>query len=179
MAWNPFRKKKSEPESVDPLRLSLSDLKPGYVLDYDLKTWQVTAHHTYDFDGDRIDEWELSSADEVRYLEREDDDGITWTLSQKIRLSDIDGSLRTQLRNEEDPPEEVTCRGVTYYGESSSVGKFYQNGESPPRELIAWDYLDDTEKNTLSIEQWGDDEFEVSIGEIVEDYQFSSILPSA
>ncbi len=178
MNWNPFKKKKDEPE-LDPLSdLTLSGLKSGYIVDYDLKTWQVTAHNYYDYEGDRADEWELTCADEVVYLEREEDDGITWTLSRKISLSDIDGDLRSHFREHEDPPEELICNGVEYAGESSDVGEFYKNGDPPGQEFVAWDYIDRSGKQTLTIEQWGDDDYEASLGEIVEEYQFSSILPS-
>lgn len=176
--WNPFKKKQQEPE-LDPLRdLMLSGLKPGYVLDYDLKTWQVTAQHYYDFEGDRVDEWELSCPDGVLYLEREDDDGVSWTLSSKIPLSEIDDDLRGHMRDHEDPPDTLTCRGVEYEGESSAVGQYFKNGEPPGQEFIVWEYLDASGKRTLTVEQWGDDEFEASLGEIVEEYQFSNILPS-
>ena len=47
-----------------------------------------------------------------------------------------------------------------------------------PRELITWEYLDDSERKTLTIEQWGEDDFEASVGEIVEEYQFTDILPT-
>ncbi len=178
MNWNPFNKKKQEPE-LDPLSdLTLSGLKPGWVLDYDLKTWQVSAHHYYDYDGDRVDEWELSCADGVLYLDREDDDGVSWTISEKIPISQIDGDLRGHVREQEDPPDSVTCRGIEYAGESSAAGHYHKNGEPSGQELIAWEYLDASGKRTLTIEQWGDDEFEASVGEIVEEYQFSSILPS-
>lgn len=178
MNWNPFSKKKDEPE-LDPLAdLTLSNLKPGYMVDYDLKTWKVTAQHYYDYEGDRVDEWELSCADEVAYLEREEDDEVSWTLTRKVALSDIEGNLRSHLRENDDPPEEITCKGIVYFGESSDVGRFYQDGEGEGRELIVWDYVDDSEKKTLSIEQWGDDDYAASVGEVVEEYQFSSILPS-
>ncbi len=178
MNWNPFKKKQDEPE-FDPLKdLTLSGLKPGYVLDYDLKAWQVTAHHYYDYEGDRVNEWELACADEVLYLDREEDDEITWTLSRKIPLSHIDGDLRAHLREHEDPPQEITCNGVEYTGESSDVGKFYKNSEPPGQEFIAWDYIDRSGEKTLTVEQWGDDDYEASLGEIVEEYQFSDILPS-
>lgn len=180
MNWNPFKKKeeKEESEAFDPLNITLSDLKPGFVLDYDLKTWQVAAHHYYDYDGDRIDEWELSCGDETVYLDREEDDGITWTLIRKIRLSTIDDNIRSHMRNNDDPPDEITHAGTTYHGESSAVGHYYKNSEGSGQEFIAWDYLDDSEKRTLSLEQWGDDEYEASVGEVVEEYQFTNILPS-
>ena len=40
-----FRQKKESPE-IDPIRdLVLSKLKVGYFVDYDLKTWEVTAYN--------------------------------------------------------------------------------------------------------------------------------------
>ena len=178
MNWNPFKKKEAEPE-IDPLRdLTLSNLKPGYMVDYDLKTWQVTAHHRYDYDGDWTDEWELTCADEVRFLEREEDDGVAWAFTRKIPLSDIEEDLRAYLREHEDPPEEVTCGGVSYSGESSDVGQFHKDGAGLGEEFIVWNYVDSSGKQVLAIEQWGDDEYEASVGEVVEEYQFSNILPS-
>lgn len=177
MNWNPFKKKEEASEAIDPLDLTLSHLKPGFVLDYDLKTWQVTAHHYYDYEGNRIDEWELTCGDDMAYLEREEDDDIAWVLTRKIRLSNIENNIRDHMRNNDDPPDELTYNGVTYYGESSAVGKYFKDSEGAGQEFVTWDYLDESEKLTLSIEQWGDDEYDASVGEIVEEYQFSNILP--
>ena len=179
MNWNPFKKNKEEPEALDPLNITLSDLKLGYVLDYDLKTWQVTAQHYYDYEGDRVDEWELSCGDDVAYLERAEDDNITWALTHKIRLSDIEGNIRAHMSNYDDPPDEVTCNGVIYYGESSAVGSYYKDGEGEGQEFIIWNYLDESGKHTLSLEQWEEDAYDASVGEVVEEYQFSNILPVA
>lgn len=179
MNWNPFKKRDPEPEARDPLSLTLSDLKPGYVLDYDLKTWQVTAHHYCDYDGDRVDEWELACGDDKAYLERAEDDDTTWILTRKIPLSNIEGDIRDHMRRNDDPPDEVICNGVAYYGESSAVGRYHQNCDREEREFIVWQYLDDSEKRTLSLEQWGEDDYDASVGEIVEEYQFTDILPTA
>ncbi len=179
MSWNPFKKKEPEAEARDPLSLTLSDLKPGYVLDYDLKTWQVAAHHYYDYDGDRVDEWELTCGDDRAYLERSEDDGITWILTRKIPLSSIEGDIRDHMRHNDDPPDEVICNGVAYCGESSAVGRYHQNADPTGREFIVWQYLDDSEKRTLSLEQWDEDHYDASVGEVVEEYQFTDILPVA
>ena len=49
MAW--FGKKKKKEEELDPLQdLVLSKLKVGYLLDYDMKTWEVTEYNKYDWD---------------------------------------------------------------------------------------------------------------------------------
>ena len=44
-------------------------------------------------------------------------------------------------------------------------------------EFINWSYVDESEKQVLVIEQWGENEFAASAGEVVEPYQFSNILP--
>ena len=108
MNWNPFKKKKDESDPV--VDFTLSDLKPGYVVDYDLKTWKVTAKNHYDFDGDRVDEWELTCADDVMYLEREEDDGLSWTVSRKIPISRVDGDPQVPHRGTRRPARRNNLR---------------------------------------------------------------------
>ncbi len=183
MNWNPF-KKKEEKDALDPLSdLSLSGLKRGYFLDFDLKTWQVTAHNRYNYDGDWTDEWELTAADEVQYLEREVDEEETWVLYQKVSIANVEEDVRSAILESDDPPNTVTLFGTVYEAESSDAGLFHQNGGesagSVGREFVNWTYVDETEKQVLVIEQWGEDEFAASAGEFVAPYQFSSILPGS
>jgi hypothetical protein len=56
-------------------------------------------------------------------------------------------------------------------------GHFYKDGTGPGQELLEWCFEDESGKKLLTIEQWGEDEFEAFIGEQVEEYQFSNILP--
>jgi hypothetical protein len=181
MNWNPFKKKEEE-DSFDPLSdLSLPLLKPGYVLDYDLKTWQVTAHNRYDYDGDWTDEWELTCTEGVLYLEREVDDDETWAVYAKISLPDIKEDVRASIMEDEDPPNTVTFDGVAYEAESSDAGHFHRGGEKATggsgKEFVNWTYVDDSEKKVLVIEQWGENDFAASAGEFVKPFQFSNILP--
>ncbi len=181
MNWNPFKKQEEE-ESFDPLSdLSLSKLKPGYVLDYDLKSWQVTAHNRYDYDGDWTDEWELTCADEVLYLEREVDDEETWVIYRKIPLTEIEEDVRSAILENDDPPNSLTHKGKAYEAESSDAGHFHRGSEGATggvgQEFVNWTYVDESEKFVLVVEQWGENEFAVSAGEFVQTYQFSDILP--
>ena len=178
--WNPFKKK--EEEGVDPLSgLTLRGLKKGYFLDFDMKTWEVTAHNRYDYDGDWTDEWELTAADDVRYLELEVDDEETWTLYRKVSVREIEEDVRSAIMEDADPPDTVTFEGAEYEAESSDAGHFHANGgESTAgqgKEFVNWTYVDESESKVLVIEQWGEDDFAASAGEFVQTYMFSSILP--
>ena len=57
------------------------------------------------------------------------------------------------------------------------AGYFHKNGQGRGIQFIFWDFIDDTGDNFVTIEQWGESEFEASAGICVEEYQFTNILP--
>ena len=167
-------------EGPDPLHdLILEKLQVGYLVDYDLKTWTVTERHRYDLDGDRTDEWELQAGDEVRYLERSEEDEVEWAFSRKIPIGAIEGDMRRHIIDHEDPPAQIVYKGKTYYLDCSGPGYFYKDGKGSAEEFIYWEFIDEEDKNFVSIEQWGETDFEAAVGQWVEEYQFSDILPGS
>jgi len=175
-----FRKKDktAEPE-IDPLKdLVLAKLRVGYLVDYDLKTWQVTAYNRYRFnDGATTEEWELTAGREKRYLELSQDDGDVWCLARKVPIGALEGNVRNHIIEHDDPPDQVIHQGTTYYLDSSVGGKMFAGGGGAGQELIKWEFIDEDDENFLTVEQWGETEFEASAGTYVEDYQFTNILP--
>ncbi len=171
-----FKKDKPQP---DPLReLTLSNLKVGYFLDYDLKTWEVTAYNVYDFsEGDKAHEWQLKSSAETVYLELETDDEDYWSWSRKIPFGSLGSGLKEHIQQHGDPPDEIEFEGMTYYLEETAGGHFLKDGQEPGREFLRWSFADESGKKLLGIEQWGENDFEASAGEEVEEYQFTNILP--
>jgi len=171
-----FKKNKPEP---DPLKdLTLARMKRGYFVDYDLKTWEVTAVNYYDFgEGIISREWQLKSEDETVYLELESDDEDYWSLNRKIPFARLGSKIKDYILEHEDPPDEIVFDGVTYYIDETGAGHFYKDETGAGQEFIRWSYIDDSGKKLLDIEQWGEEDFEASVGEQVEEYQFSNILP--
>ena len=183
MGWKDLFKKKGmsgkDSPGPDPLHdLTLDKLKKGYLLDYDMRTWEVTAHNTYDWgDGDITHEWQLVSSDETLYLEREEDDDVYWSVNRKIAFSRLGPDISGHIKRTDDPPPEITFDGVTYYQEETAGGHFYKDGMGEGTEMLQWSYIDDSEERYLTIEQWGDDDFEASVGSPAQEYQFTNILP--
>ena len=172
-------KKKQTPEP-DPLSdLTLPKLKTGYLVDYDMKTWQVTGYNTYDWgSGDMSYEWQLTASDDVIYLERQVDDEDVWSITRKISFRDLGPGIAEHIQVHEDPPEKITYNGKKYYLDSMAGGTFFKDGTEEGYPLLSWDYEDDSEDYLLNIEQWGENDFAASVGEYVEEYQFSNILPA-
>ncbi len=181
MGFFDFLKKKKELEGPDPLHdLVLSKLQPGYIVDYDMQSWEVRARHRYDFDdGWTKDEWELSSGAGIRYLERSEDDEVEWCWSRKVPLKAIEGDIRSHIIENDDPPKKIVYQGKTYYLDESGPGRFYKNGNGPAQPFVYWDFIDNDDELFVTIEQWEETEFEASHGKSVEEYQFSGILPGS
>jgi len=177
-----FRKKDDDEElAIDPLRdLVLEKLQVGFLVDHDLETWKVTAYNRYDFDGDEVEEWELTTGRKKRYLERSEDDEEVWALSEKVpvgALESAEGSVRQYTIEHEDPPEQITYQGETYYLDEMAAGHLYPDGEGPRRELIKWDFVDGSGESFVTLEQWGETDFEAAAGKEVAPYEFTNILP--
>ena len=179
MGWRDLFGSKKDEDQFDPLRdLELSKLREGFLVDYDMKTWSVTGYNRYDFgEGYKTDEWELTASDETRYLERSKDDAVEWTLSKKIPIGAIEGNVRQHIIDHEDPPEQIVYNGKTYYLDESGSGHFYEGGKGPSQPFVYWDFIDKEDEHFVSIEQWGETEFEAAAGHYVEEYQFTNILP--
>ena len=182
MGFTNFFKGKKEGEEFDPLRdLTLSKMKVRYFVEYDLKTWQVTAYNKYDFgDGLWSEEWELTSGREKIWLEKREDDEVEWTVSKKLPLGAIAEDVRQHVKDFDDPPGQISVKEKTFYLDESGSVYYYPGGNTQQQGqgIIAWEYIDDDDENFVSIEQWGEDDFEASQGYYVEEFMFSNILPS-
>lgn len=179
MGLRDFFKKKKDTSAPDPLSgLTLDALKKGYYLDYDMKTWEVVSANTYDWgEGDITYEWQLQCHDDTLFLEMETDDEAFWSVSRKVPLRKLDQRIIQQLKNGDDPPETLPFEGEVFYMEESGGCHFHADGAETGREMFQWSYEDDAGTRYLTIEQWGDTEFELCLGKKVQEYQFSDILP--
>lgn len=176
--WKKWFEKKEEP-SFDPFTdLVLDKLQPGFLLDYDGKTWEVTGRHYHDMgDSYRIEEWELRSASDEYHLTRGEDEGTYWTWIRRVPIGSIDGRLRSHITKNGDPPDFLDYDGMRFQMDSYGGAKFYRNCQGPPQPYVYWDYKGEDGYRLLSIQQWGDIDFEAFVGHYVEEYQFTNILP--
>jgi hypothetical protein len=178
MGWKDIFSKKTDKNEDSQTDLTLPGLKAGYYVDWDMKTWEVTSSSYYNWGGDDITyEWQLTTVDDTVYLEYESDDEEYWNISRKINFGKLDPRIKKQILDQGDPPEEISYNDTTYYLEESGGGHYFKDSNSSGQELISWNYEDDDGKSFLTIEQWGEGNFEASLGFAVEEYQFTDILP--
>lgn len=178
---NLFGSKKKKPEeqlSYDPTNVQIKDLKKGAFLDYDLETWEVKAQYEYDW-GDKYYTFEflLATVDKKKFLHYEEDDGeLECTLTEKVRIGSIDGDIPEQIKRNRNPPKEINYQGITFYRDEEGVAHFRDIETRNWEKVVSWSYYDEAEKHVLSIEQWGETEFEAAFGLVVDEHEFTNII---
>ncbi|MFP6591064.1 MAG: DUF4178 domain-containing protein [Candidatus Latescibacterota bacterium] len=174
---------KDSDEDVDGLAdMRLDSMRMGDLVDHDLKTWEVTALCVYDYDGFPTREWQLTAGDEVRFLEREEDDGkIGWTLTRGISIEDLPQDITATLRADQDPPQTIGFDSRQYEAVESTSGVQHDvdadgtaTGEG--REFVSWNF-ETQDGRLLFLVQWSEQRIAAYEGEYVEEYSFTDILP--
>lgn len=180
MVFNWFKKKKKEEEqpSFDPTNLKVTDLRKGFVLDIEGISWEVTKEFEYDWGDDFFTlEFQIKSADTTAYLHVEEDDEIEVTVLKEVDINNIDKNLIEEIIEQEKPRRVIEFSGRTFFRKAEAAGNFRDISNNNWDPFISWDYRDETGKYILTIEQWGEDEFEASIGRVVGEYEISNIFP--
>ncbi|GAA4822267.1 DUF4178 domain-containing protein [Algivirga pacifica] len=178
MPFGFFKKKKEEEPHYDPTDIKVMDIRKGFILDYDLKTWEVTEEYEYDWGNDYFTyEFKLTCADDTLYLGVEEDDEVECTVTRKLSWGRMDEEVEQALVQRGKPPRQIIFDGKVYYRDEESEGYFRNIKDTRFEPFISWDYYDDTERHYLSIEQWGKESFEAAVGVVEPESAFSNILP--
>lgn len=176
---------KNKKPDYDPLNVKVTDLRLGFVFDYNLESWIVKEEYEYDW-GDNCftREFKITNGDKTAYLHVEDDDEVKITISDKIKIRKIDEDLPEYIRSNGESRTKLVYNNKTYFLDKESPGFYRDVAKSPDKnkdeswtEFISWDYYDESEKFAISIEQWGENEFDASVGEIIEEFKISNIIP--
>ena len=176
--WKKWFDKKEE-QPFDPFTdLVLEKMQPGYLVDFDGKTWEVIGRHFHDLgDGYRVEEWELHADNQEYYLTRGEDEGGYWTWTRRVPIGSIDGRIRGHIRQNGDPPDYIDYDGTRFLLDSYGGAKYHRDCKDISQPYLYWDYKGEDGIRLLSIQQWGDIDFEAFVGHYAEEYQFTNILP--
>jgi hypothetical protein len=171
-------KKKEKERHFDPTNITIRDLGKGYIFEYAIETWTVTALFEYDWGENYFTrEFVIKNGATEKFLNIEDDGGLVVTLSEKVKLRKLGEVTCDYIDAHQKPPKKIKYEGVKYFLDEKSPGYCKEIDADNWEELISYDYLDEEEEKTLCIEQYGEEEFEVTKGIIIDALAISNILP--
>lgn len=176
-----FFKKKEEEPHYDSTDIRVQDLDVGFVFDYDLSTWEVKSIYEYDW-GDNYftREYKISNGEKTVFLALEEDDELILSICEKIKIRALGDAVAEQIISDQKPPTSFDYNGKRYLLEEEAPGYFHDIGRGDSwEEFISWDYEDQAGETLVTIEQWGEKEFEASAGYYIDEFEISNILPAS
>ena len=115
----------------------------------------------------------------VRFLEGYEEHGqMHWTLTREVHWSGLDEKIGVQIAEEGDPPEDVRYENTDYAAVEATPGLYFKVIEKMAVNLLVGP-TKGADGAVLFLSQWGEREFTAFVGHVVEQYQFSNILPAA
>lgn len=169
------RKKKID---YNPTNLTLQNLLKGFILNYDLKNWEVIYEGQYD--------WNSGESDKIYRLSSEDGDSmllyvdkemglVTPYVEEKLQSNDIQAFAMLKPEN---APAELKFSDKIYRKRDYSKGKFFTSDSSTFANLGQWFYVSSDSQSSLRIAQFSEGEVNVYKGKLSQAYEFTNILPS-
>ena len=174
-----FGKKKEERGEV-----TLWSLEIGDHLEYFLESWEVIDECRYDWGNNDVSaEYTLNTGSKKVFLNVAGDNyQPEINVSTAIKIHDLVSdslNVKEYIVENDEPPKFIIFRDKKYRFDSEYLGVCYEGEDDDEgSELVSWEYLSEDKENTLSVERWGEYEFEVSIGKNVNVFEFSNFVPS-
>lgn len=157
-------KKKKAPKRT------LTTIKPGDIIDYYGDSYEVTQRYEIS-DGEYTwYEYRMKKTkDEVLYLTVEEDDEMLITITEQINW-EVPADI----------PNKINYKNNVYHLDEhghASVKAVGKSGSSKTYRLEGWDFEDSDGEKVFSIEKYGQDEYEVFVGEYIEESEIE-IFPN-
>lgn len=165
--------------SIDVTNLSLRDLKKGYIIDYFMESWVVKEVYEYDWGNNFFSkEYKISSGKADKYLHVEDEGTLKISISEEINPSEFDKNLKQDIVNNDKPSNKLIYKGKEFNIENENMGYYRNFDEDYKSEFVSWEYVDNEQKEFISVMRWGETDITASFGQFLEEYEFSNIIPA-
>ncbi|MGH1339863.1 MAG: DUF4178 domain-containing protein [Aureispira sp.] len=175
--FNLFGKKKQQEEEEIKIDRDVHDLEVGYILDYNLESWEVLASYTYRYKGHMAKEYKIRSSGETRFLNVSDSNSLLLSISKEANMNNIDPSLRSSVLGQ-NPLARINWQGVAYSLKESSKGQFTDDRLQDWASFSSWEYVDAANEKFIYVSRWEDGSVECFVGDYIKEFQISNILAS-
>lgn len=174
--FNLFKKKEEEtPIAIDQ---TIHDLKKGYLLDYNLESWEVLASFTYKYKGYSSNEYKIRSSSETRFLNVSDTNDLLLGMSKEANINNIDSGLRDSVANGQ-PLVRLTLGDEVYNLKESAQGEFTDDALQDWAQFSSWEYVNSANTKFIYVSQWEDNSIECYVGDYLKEHEISNILASS
>jgi hypothetical protein len=169
----------TEKKEETPIQIehSVHDLKVGYILDYNLESWEVLASYTYRYKGHVAKEYKIRSSNKTLFLNVSDSNSLLLSISEEANINNVDAALRSSVLNNQ-PLARIDWNGQTYSLKESSKGQFTDDRLQDWASFSSWEYVTNDNKQFVYVSRWEDGTVECYTGRYLKEFEISNILAS-
>ena len=170
---------KPETETADiQINKTVHDLKPGYILDYNMESWEVRAAYTYRYKGYATKEYKIRSGSKTAFLNVSDANSLLLSLSQEANINQVDPQLRSSVLNG-NPLVRITWNGEPFTLKESTQGEFTDDALQDWAAFHGHEYVNEDNSAFVYVSRWEDGSVECYEGSYLKEFEVSNILPGA
>lgn len=155
---------------------TVHDLEPGYILDYDMDSWEVLASYTYRYKGYSTKEYKIRSGSKTRFLNVSDANSLLLSMSEEADINQVDPKLRSSVL-EGNPIVHIHWKDERYTLKESSQGEFTDDRLQDWAAFRGHEYTNGDNTAFIYASKWEDGSVECYTGNYVKEFQIENILP--
>ncbi len=178
-----------ENAAFDPVNFQLGNIEDGSLLEYDLKTWNVDKlQYIYWKKAPGVLQNQLSKQASMHtdsgrrstnILVHQDLENQKVPLTQTVSAFAIDEQIDRYIKgNDFEPPRILNYKGEKFYQEAVKVGYNIDPKDYSYQEFSNFEYYNENKSKVIRLNYWGGKQLDAEVGEVVNDIQFSNILPA-
>ncbi len=175
--FNLFGNKKKEEEAPIKIERTVHDLEVGYILDYNLESWEVLASATYRYKGHMAKEYKIRSSNKTLFLNVSDSNSLLLSMSEEANINQVDSALRSSVLQNQ-PIVRLDWKGETYTLKEASQGQYTDDRLQDWASFSGWEYVNSGNNKFIYVSRWEDGSVECYVGEYLKEFHISNILAS-
>jgi hypothetical protein len=168
--------------NYDPLNLKITDIHPGWFIDYIGKAWEVIQEIEFDWSNNVFSfEFKITDGTINKYIYMDDMNGLRIIVTERVNMGAIDETLADSIVENQTAPNKITYNGIEFLLQNEKpcfVRDVETTNIESSLEMVCFDYMDKNEQNYLRIEQHSETSFDATVGIIETEALFSNIIPS-
>jgi hypothetical protein len=166
-----------KPLDFDPLNVQIRDLRLGFFVDYNFKTYEITAGSEVQMKDYSFRVMKMDAADEIFWMMVEN--GTDTAVVETVDASLVDSDIPMLMQNFGKAPSRITYKEIEYSCISQGDGKFRDLTKNAMdwNRTTCWKYIGNGGNNLLYVVQKGVSTFEAIVAVKVAPSDFSNFLP--
>lgn len=168
---------KGKPLDFDPLNVQIRDLRPGFFVDYNFKTFEITGGFEFSLKEYSFKALKFDAADQILWILIEN--GMDTFIMEQHSLAEIDPGMQDMMSNFAKAPSGVTFKGNTFSLVNQGDGKFRDLSKNAMdwNRLTCWKFQGGEGNSRVYALQKGQGTFEAISAVSIPSGELSNFLP--